>query len=129
MLLPPLKFGENAVSDKKRKSCPHWRKAVAPPLVEHWNTHHWSLVKMLPTNNLGRIGRQLILLDETLSEKLEKMKQFKTFKNLSVLYSIPLVSSKCLTSGGRPRNYYSRDSRRQGGRKGHRGVWATWRVV
>ena len=24
---------------------------------------------MLPTNDLGRIGRQLILLDETLSEK------------------------------------------------------------
>ena len=42
---------------------------LQPPLVEHWNTQNWSLVKMLPTNNLGRIGRQLILLDKTLSGK------------------------------------------------------------
>ena len=32
MLLPPLKFGEHAVNDINRKSCPHWRKTVAPPL-------------------------------------------------------------------------------------------------
>ena len=42
---------------------------LRPPLVEHWNTQNWSLVKMLPTNNLERIGRQLILLDKTLSGK------------------------------------------------------------
>ena len=32
-LLPPLKFAEHAVNDINRKSCPHWRKVVAPPLV------------------------------------------------------------------------------------------------
>ena len=26
MLLPPLKFGEHAVNDINKKSCPHWRK-------------------------------------------------------------------------------------------------------
>ena len=32
MLLPPLNFGEHAVNDINGKSCPHWRKVVAPPL-------------------------------------------------------------------------------------------------
>ena len=37
MLLPPLKFGEHAVNDMNRKFCPHWRKAVAPPLHQLLN--------------------------------------------------------------------------------------------
>ena len=41
MLFPPLKFGEHAVKDINRKFCPHWRKAVAPPLV-------WTRINRLP---------------------------------------------------------------------------------
>ena len=33
LLAPPLKFGEHAANDINRKSCPHWRKAVAPLLI------------------------------------------------------------------------------------------------
>ena len=42
MLLPPLKFGEHALNDINKKSCPHWRKAVAPPLPWDLWCHSWD---------------------------------------------------------------------------------------
>ena len=76
---------------------------LRPPLVEHWNTQNWSLVKMLPTNNLGRIGRQLILLDKTLSGKygeneairnLQKMAFFSDQKGGNKLLSVAEISAR-----------------------------------
>ena len=55
MLLPPLKISEHAVNDINRKSCPHWRKAVAPPLVL-WVEPGQKLHFKVGCSNLGLVG-------------------------------------------------------------------------